>query len=104
MSKKTSRTVFTRTYDWDRRFNSVDKDDDESLIKEEAPESVTKNGIVSGKLVNVRDAPEQNARVLTVVEKGTKVDILDECGSWYHVHIKESRITGYMIGECVSEV
>lgn len=75
-----------------------------SLAVEGTPVTEPKRGIVTGQLVNVRDAPEPNARVLTLVQCGTKVDILDHEGTWLKIKVDGSKIDGYIVSDFVSEV
>lgn len=68
-------------------------------------EDTSKLGMVTAQLVNVRAAPEQNANVLTLVEKGTKVQILDEEGNWYKVKLNAAtHYTGYIVKDYVKVI
>lgn len=58
------------------------------------------NGIVTGDQVNLREAPNTSAAVLTRLEEGTQVSIVGASEGWYNVNFGE--LTGWINGQFVS--
>lgn len=57
------------------------------LIRDEAISA----GVVTGSVVNVRGKPDTSGEILAKLNKGAKVDIFEESGSWYRISIGEDR-------------
>lgn len=56
-----------------------------------------KEGTVSGNRVNIRETASTDAKVLTTLEKGTKVSVVSESGDW--TKVKYSSYTGWIYSD-----
>jgi len=59
-----------------------------------------RSGIVTGNGVNVREAPDLSAKVLTQLNKNDSIKIIGESNGWYNIAYND--ITGWMHGDYVS--
>lgn len=60
-------------------------------LKEETKEAIKQYAIVSGaKRVNLRKASHKDATILTVLNEGERVEVIEEANpTWSHVHYKD---------------
>ena len=65
------------------------------------PADSTRYGIVTGSVVNVRAEATTSSDVLTKLNRGTKLVILDKAGDWCRIQYGD--LTGYMSAEYVLE-
>jgi len=47
--------------------------------------------MITGKAINMREEPAQNARVIAVLQKNEQVVVLDNCGDWLKVRTREAK-------------
>ncbi len=101
-----------------RELDKVSKYDPEKTEKPPAVEEVKeengvysyrkysfpKRGVVKGELINLRNGPDQDASVMTCVQKGSELEILEEYGNWFKVRVVKTGDVGYMLSFCISEV
>jgi cell wall-associated NlpC family hydrolase len=57
-------------------------------------------GVISGKLVNIREKSSTDAKVITTLKKGTHVSVITTSGDWSKV--KYNRITGWVLSGLMS--
>ncbi|MCR4435849.1 MAG: SH3 domain-containing protein [Clostridiales bacterium] len=60
----------------------------------------SQTGVITGKVVNLRQSPNTSSKVLDQLEKGSQVTVLKKSNDWYQV--KHSGITGWVSGEYLS--
>lgn len=58
-------------------------------------------GVVTGDQVNLRTEPSLTAAVITTLDSGTPVTVLDVQGAWYHVSLKDQ--TGWVSKTYISQ-
>ena len=112
MSKKYN--DYTKSFNREReeavkeRFEKEKEDVKPKFEKKEEPVDLpTRNpeGVVcNADKVRVRQKPSTEARVIQIVPKGTKVEILDHIDGWYSVKINvaEYAYAGYIMDKFVS--
>ena len=82
---------------------TVDAAPEESTAQEEV--SITKVAVVANcKMLNVRASASLDAEILTVLDAGEEVEIIDECpdGDFYEI-ICHDNISGFCIKEYITE-
>ncbi len=47
--------------------------------------------VIMGKMVNMREEPVQNSRIIAVLQKNQQVIVLDNCGDWIKVKTSEAK-------------
>lgn len=58
--------------------------------------------VVNANLVNLRKAPSENAEILNVVRKGTKLEASEKLPEWTKVHFNGQ--DGYMMSQFLKEI
>lgn len=58
---------------------------------EQAPMESARALFIKTALANFREAPGTNARILAVLRKGTRVDVLEARNQWYRVRLADGR-------------
>lgn len=59
-----------------------------------------KTGVITGTVLNVREAPNTSARILIQLEKGTQVAVLKQSDGW--TNIKYNNVTGWVSSEYIA--
>lgn len=59
-----------------------------------------KIGTVNGDSLNVRQAPDTSAKIVTKLLKGTEVKVVEASGDWYKISYKE--VVGWVFGQYLS--
>jgi len=76
------------------------------LKKAGALKKVEKGGtgivVTKGSPLNIREGKDKNSEIVTKVENGTKVKILETSGEWYQVELEDGT-TGYASHEFISK-
>lgn len=62
--------------------------------------SVNMSGSVTGNYVRLRNGPSLTASIITLLNKGTSVDVLSETSGWYKINY--SGTTGYMSSDYIA--
>jgi uncharacterized protein YgiM (DUF1202 family) len=63
--------------------------------------TIQKAGIIATSVLNVRSTPSTNSRVLTILKRGTSVNILESKNGWYTIKLPSGK-TGYISSKYVS--
>ena len=76
----------------------IERDREQVVDKTYAEECI----VTGAKKVNMRENPNMEAKVLTVLSMGTKVEFIDEIGNW--AEIKYNDKNGFMMKQYLKHV
>lgn len=61
------------------------------LLSDSFAAPATLSGVVTADRINVRENPDRQSRVITTLQKGTKIEIHNHLGGWYEIMIDGKR-------------
>lgn len=74
-----------------------------SPVQREITPPIRKGVIVNSRVVNVREAPNKEANVATIMDRGDEVEIIKEEGGWYLIQVEDIHHVKHEVGYILSD-